>query len=192
MKSFKEYLEEKEYKELNEGVVDTVLGAIGKILGIGTAGVLSAWLAALIFKGGVGAVNSFSSTMGESKALFKKNLKETVKESPAVKKEINEMDKLKNKYEEELSEVVNPLRDKKFDEAAEAFKNLPREKQVSTEVKRFLVEEIVKATEQLPISQPTPGNKCYQVIKSFYDLATAKTIANSLQEEAKKYIIEKE
>jgi hypothetical protein len=189
MKSFRDYVEE---KELNEGVIDSFLGFIGRILGIGTAGVLSAWLAALLFKGGLGAVNSFSSSIGKGKELFKKNFKENIRESSAVKKELQEMKKVENKYEEELAEVINPLREKNYKLAAENFKNLPREKQNSTEIKRFVVSEIIKSCEQIPVSSPTPGNQAYQVIKKFYDLATAKAIAEAFQKEALKYATREE
>ena len=191
MKTFKEYYEEKEAAEtLEEGFGTTVTTILGKLLGIGTAGVLSAWLAALLFKGGSKAVSSFAETLGQNKEMFKKHFKQEAKESQAVKKEINEMEILRKKYEEEFSEIVKNIREKKFNEAAEEFHSLPRDKQVSVEVKKFMVEEIIKATQQLPSANPTPGNETYRIIKKFTDLATAKAIAQAIQEQARKYIVE--
>ena len=191
MKSFKEYYEEKEANEtLEEGIGTAISTILGKLLGLGTAGVIAAWAAALLFKGGYKAVNSFSSTLGDAKNTFKKNFKQDVKESQSIKKELNEMEILRKKYEEELSTVVDKIREKKFEEAANEFHNLPRDKQISLEIKRFIVEEIIKSTEQIPSANPTPGNECYKIIKSFFDLATAKAISQALQDQAKKYIIE--
>lgn len=191
MKTFKEYYEEKEASEiLEEGLGTSLLTILGKLLGLGTVGVFSAWMAALLFKGGTKAVGSFADTLGKGKDMFKKNFKQEVKESQAVKKEINEMEILRKKYEEELSDVVKGIREKKYGEAAEIFHSLPREKQLSTEIKKFIVEEIIKSTQQLPSANPTPGNETYRIIKKFTDLATAKAIAQGIQEQAKKYIIE--
>ena len=192
MKTFKDYLEEKEYEQLNEGMAEKVASILGKFIGISTAGVLAAWIGALLFKGGSKAIDSFSKTLGKRNEEFKRNFRQEVRESPAIKKELNEMNNLNNKYEEELAEVITPLREKDFSTAAEVFKNLPREKQTSSEIKRFIIEEIVRITQQIPVSSPTPGNQSYQIIKKFYDLATAKAVSEALQKEALKYISHEE
>lgn len=189
MKSFKDYCEDKETQEIfNEGVGTTITSIIGKILGFGTVGVLSAWAAALLFKGGVGAINSFSKTMGKNGLKFKKNFKEVNKESPAVQKEINQMDQEKKKHEEELYDVLKNIKEKKWSEAGDEFHKLPASKQNSTEIKRVIIEEIVRVCQQIPTSDPTPGNECYRAIRRVTDMATAKAIAKEMQIQAQKYL----
>lgn len=186
MKTFKEYYEE---KEANEVLEEGLFSIIGKILGIGSAGLLSAWITALLFKGGVSVANSFKNTLGNAKENFSGVFKRE-KGAPVVKEQINKMEQTKQKYAEDLKEVFININNNNWKQAVEDFKNLPRDKQTSYEIKQVLCQEIIKKTGMIPASTPTPGNECYQKIKAFYDLATAKTIANAFQEQAKKYISE--
>lgn len=189
MKTFKDYCEDKETQEIfNESFGSTVATIIGKILGIGTAGVLSAWAAALLFKGGMGAINSFSKTMGQDGITFKKNFKNANKDSPAVQKEMNRMDQEKKKHEEELYDVLRNIKDKNWSAAGDEFHKLPTSKQNSTEIRRVVIEEVVRTCQQIPSSEPTPGNECYRAIRRITDMATAKAIAKEMQIQAQKYL----
>lgn len=190
MKTFKEYYEDKETEEIfNEGVITKI---IGNILGISTAGVLTAWAAALLFKGGVGAINSFAKTLGKNEITFKKNFKEATKESQSVKNELSEMEVLRKKYENELSEVLSAIRVKDWGKASLAFKELPQDKQNSTEIKRVIIEEVVKITKSIVIDTPTPGSESYQAIRKITDMQTAKAVAKVMQEQIHKYITSEE
>lgn len=190
MESFKDYYENKKTDELLEEGLGT---AIGHILGIGTAGVLSAWLAAMLFKGGVGAINSISNTLGKAKGIqFKKNFKEINSDSPAVKKELSEVEALKNKYEGEISEVLKNIKIKNWEEAGKEFKNLNSDLRNSTEVKRVIISEIMKVTQVAIIDTPTPGSESYQALRKIIDMQTAKVAAKATQEQIQKYIIDRE
>ena len=187
MQGFKEYYEE---KEANEVLEEGLFNIIGKILGIGSAGLLTAWVTALLFKGGVGVANSFKNTLGSAKENFPGVFKRE-RGTPIVKEQVSKMEQMKQKYSEDLKDVFASMEKKDWKQAVADFKNLPREKQSSYEIKQVLCQEIIKQTNQIPVSSPTPGNECYQKIKAFYDLATAKTLANAFQEQAKRYISEK-
>lgn len=186
MKTFKEYYEE---KEANEVLEEGLFSVIGKILGIGSAGLLSAWITAMLFKGGVSVANSFKNTLGNAKESFPGIFKRE-KNAPIVKEQMNKMEQARQKYAEDLKDVFENINKEDWKQAVEDFKNLPRDKQTSYEIKQVLCQEIIKKTGMIPSSTPTPGNEAYQRIKAFYDLATAKTIASAFQAQAQRYITE--
>lgn len=185
MKTFKEFYDEQE--TINESASEV----IGKTLGIGTSGLLTAWIASLLFKGGVGVVNSFANTFGKAKAIsFKKNFKETVKDSPSVKDQINKTEALKKKYEEDLGTIVDNIKEKKWEEAVQEFNELPADKKHSTEITNIIVSEIITVTKSIPIAEPTPGNECYRALKLFVGMSAAKAISKAMIDQATKYVQE--
>lgn len=189
MKSFKEYLEA---QEINENAGETITKVVANTLGYGTLGVFSAWVLSLLFKLGATSIKNFAMTIKQNKEIFSSNIKKIAAESNAVKHELQKSREVKSKYEEELSDVLEALKNKEFDNASETFKNLPFEKKKNPEINRFIIEEIIRACGQIPVSSPTPGNQSYQVIKKFTNLATAKQIAETFQKEALKYALEKD
>lgn len=189
MKSFKEYLEA---QEINENAGETITKVVANTLGYGTLGVFSAWVLSLLFKLGATSIKNFAMAIKQNKEIFSSNIKKIAAESNAVKHELQKSREVKSKYEEELSDVLEALKNKEFDNASETFKNLPFEKKKNPEINRFIIEEIIRACGQIPVSSPTPGNQSYQVIKKFTNLATAKQIAETFQKEALKYALEKD
>lgn len=178
MKTFKEYYEEQQVIEEGLGNI------IGKILGIGTVSVLSAWMGALLIKGGIGAINSIANSFGKAGIKFKKIAKEE-KDSPAAKNQLNKLNEDKEKYKEDIAAILEAIKQKKWEEAGGEYLALPIEKRNSTEIRRIIVAEIVAVTNQLPVSEPTPGNECYKAIKSIMGLAIAKSLSKAIQEQAK-------
>lgn len=184
MRSFTEFYEEEETDKILEEGFASVLG---NILGIGTTGVLTAWIAAMLFKGGVGAINSFAHTMGKDGIEFKKNFK-SEKTSKAVLNQENKMVEERQKYAAQIGPILEYIKNKDWEKAAEEYNSLPVDKKNSTEIKRIIIEDCVKATNMIPISEPTPGNECYRAIKKMMGLATAKAIAKAIQDQAAKYV----
>lgn len=189
MTNFKDYYETKEAEAVLEEGFANVLGTI---LGIGTTGVLSAWIAALLFKGGVGAINSIAKTMGKDGITFKKNFKEANKDNPAVKKELNEMEVLKKKYQEDISPLLNDISGKRWNAAREDYQNLPLDLKNSVEIKRIIIDEVMKVCGVAIIDEPTPGSESYQAVRKIIDLKTAKATAEATKAQIKKYLIDKE
>ena len=180
MRNFSEYLEEKEAEEiLSEGFTDI----IAKILGIGTQGVLYAWIASLLVKGGIGVGKSFTKSFSKENLAAFKSFRKEAASSPAVQNQIRKEEERKNKYEEEQSLLVQAIRSKDWDKAREEFHNLPLEKQNSTEFRKFVIEEIVKTCGAIITAQPTPGSATFIGIRRTIDLPTAKTMAMAFEKE---------
>lgn len=183
MKTLTEYLENQEEQEMLE---EGVLNIMGKILGISTVGVLYAWAGAMLLKGGIGAINSIAGTFGKKGIQFKSNVKNAIKDSPAVQHELSEMDKLRKKYASEMEPITNAIKVKSFDVASDRFKELPYELKNSTEIRKLIIEDIIQSTKQLPVSEPTPGNECYKALRKIFGMAAAKAITKTFQEQAQK------
>lgn len=182
MESFREY-----YETIEEGeILNNIMKFIGTILGLGTAGVAGAWATALLLRGGSGAVNSIAKTFGKSGISFKKKIRE-MENSPAVKQQESRMAQIEKKYSDEIEEVVAAIRAKNPELAGQEFRNLPREKQSSTEIKQIIVKECIKAYNEIPVSEPSPGNACYQAVKKTTDLATAKAASSVYKEQMRKF-----
>lgn len=178
MKTLREYVEEKECDELfSEGISDV----IGNILGFGVGGVLYAWIAALILKGGRKAIESIRKTLKkDDREKFDAAVKE-VRKSPAVKEQIIKQEKIENKYEAELENVISAIRAKNVEKAAEEFKNLEPTKQNSTEVKRILIREITKSFGFVISGNPTPGTPSFKAIRNIMGLPEAKAAAMAFE-----------
>lgn len=183
MKTLTEYLEEQEEQEMLE---EGILNIMGKILGISTVGVLYAWAGAMLLKGGIGAVNSIAGTFGKKGIDFKNGFRKAAKDSPSIKHELSEMDKLRNKYGAEIMDVTVAIKQKDWEKAAYAFKELSIEQQNSTEIKKIIIEDIIQTTKQVPVSEPTPGNECYKALRRIFGMASAKAITKVFQEQAQK------
>lgn len=182
MKTLTEYIEEQEQKEiLKEGI----LNIMGNVLGIGTVGVLYAWAGAMLLKGGIGAVNSIAGALGKKGIQFKSGIK-SIKNSPSVKNEENEMIELRKKYGEEIKDITNAIKNDDVVEAAALFKGLPIAKQNSTEIRKLIVEDVIKATKQIPVCEPTPGNKCYKFLRTLFGMKPAQAMARAFQDQVNK------
>lgn len=179
METLREYLENKKSEEiLSEGVLE----AIGTVLGIGTAGLLYAWMAALLFKGGVGAAKSFKSTFGKAKETFNiRELKKEKMDSPAVKQQEEKINKREEKFAPDCAELVEAIKAKDWQKAHEIYHSLPLQKQNSTEFKKFVIEEIVKVCGAVIVSSPTPGSPTFIGIRRTIDLPTAKIMAAAFE-----------
>lgn len=189
MKTFTEYVEE---QETNEMLEEGIFNIIGKILGIGTASVASAWIAALILKGGVGAVNSVANTFGKKGVEFKSIFKKNIKNSPAVKEQVYKIEKEEDKYADDLKDIYSDMDKKDYKSAGEKFHALPIDKQNSTEIRKLLIGKITKNEGIVISGNPTPGTSSFQAIRSVMDLASAKAAAAAFEESAKKFGLNQE
>ena len=185
MKTFKEFYEEQEIVEESFGAV------IGKLFGIGGAGLLFAWISSLLFKGGVHVVNSFANTLDKANKINFKNNFKSASDSPSIKDQVNKSEELKKRYAEFVDPILEKIREKDWGGAAKEYNELPADKKNSTEIRRIIIEAVIYETKTIPISDPTPGNECYRAIKAIMGLAAAKAISKAIQEQATKYVQEK-
>lgn len=183
MKTLREFVEEKECDEIfSEGfITDT----IGHMLGFAGTGVAYAWMVSLILKGGKKAVESIKRTLGsEDKKKFEEAYKE-VKKSPAVKEQDIKQREVKNKYEDELENVIRAIDKNDVETAAEEFKKLDSQLQNSVEAKRVIIDACSRNFGYVISGNPTPGTPTFKAIRNIMGLpvakAAAKTFENSIQ-----------
>lgn len=184
MVTLREYIEEKECDEVfSEGFI---MNTIGKLLGFGASAVLYAWIAALLIKGGSKAINSISrSFTGKDRIKFEKAVKEA-KKSPAVQEQMIKQEEKKNKYEDELSEVLDAINKNNVEKAAEEFKKLDTSKQNSTEIKQLIIDACSKNFGYVISNTPTPGTPTFKAIRAILGLPEAKAAAAAFEQGIKK------
>lgn len=186
MRTLKEYVEEKECEKIfSEGfVTDT----IGHMLGFAGTGVAYAWMASLILKGGVKAVESIKRTLkGEEKKKFE-DAYEEVKKSPAVKEQSIKQKEIKNKYEDELENVLIAINKNEAESAAEEFKKLDPQLQNSVEAKRIIIDACSKNFGYVISGTPTPGTPTFKAIRTIMGLPVAKAAAKAFEDSIQKMI----
>jgi hypothetical protein len=201
MKTFKEYLEESEEKDFDileedAAVVGTILG---KILGIATIGLLSAYGGSLLvlagakgYKGLKGIWENIKATMkGEKvkKIDFRSFFKKT-KSNSLVKQELNKANQKKKKYYEELKGVYLAIEKKDFVETKEKFAALAPQFRNLPEIKQIIINEITKSLGEPPLWPPSPGNITYKAVRNVLGLAEAKAAASAVRYHTNKTIEE--
>lgn len=189
MKTLREYVEEKECDEVfSEGfVTDT----IGHMLGFAGTGVAYAWMASLILRGGVKAVEAIKRTLkGEDKEKFDKVYKE-VKKSPAVKEQAIKQKEVKSKYEDELENVLIAINKNDAEKAAEEFKKLDGQLQNSVEAKRVIIDACSRNFGPVISGTPTPGTPTFKAIRTIMGLPVAKAAAKTFEDSVQKMLGEK-
>lgn len=185
MKSFKEFYEEKEEVELNE-----VTDAFFAVLAItGYLGIM-AYGGRLIINGTKKVVpTKFKNKWNEIKKFFVKNSEkdfdvekaiDKIEANPIVKKQKTEEDKLRRKYEENLSDVFEAIQEKNEQAATIALKESGVK--ATPEVNRVIVSEIVRALEEPPIHFGNTGNDAYLFIKKILGIKVARAAASVVQE----------
>lgn len=182
METLSEYIEEKETEKImNEGFAEVM----NKLLGFGTMGALYTWIASLIIRGGSKSIRSIANTFKNKDPIFKKRVKES-KELPGVKQQMIKSEERKNKYEEDLEDVYKAIAISDWKAANEAFHMLPKIKQDSIELKKAVIEAIVKKEGPIITAEPTPGSKTFQGIRKTIDLPTAKAMAIAFEKSLEK------
>lgn len=175
MKDFREYVEEKEADNL---LKEDLVSVAGNILGFSTAGLLVAWLGSLLVKGYAKVAKSYKNSLKE---IYQK-----AESSPAVKQQEVQAEKREDKFSPDCEELLNAIKNKDWQTAHEVFHSLPREKQQSTEFKKFVIEKIVECWGPTIFGVPTPGTPSFQGIRKTIDLPTAKLMAKAFEEKVSK------
>lgn len=176
MKTFSEYLEDKEYN-------DTLEEGVGTIIGIGAGGLAAAWVVSLLAVGVRKVGNTiwgnlktaFSLSDNQIKTLKEKFNKESKK--PVASEYKERIQTINRKYEEQLGSVYNAIDNKDWDSAKEEFHDLTKPEQNTPGLKQAVIEEIVKVVGVPPIYITSPGNETYKIIKKIMDIQTARGAA---------------
>jgi len=190
MRSFQEYISEQEEIALSEELLSEDAAAIvAGILAIPTIAALGAWGASIA----AGAYYKFlSSTVDKTVKIWKKIFsdfksritKERVAENirdmahdPKVRKQMQETEKNKRIYEDELKEVYSAIDSKDFEGAKKAFNQVPKELQNNPDVYKVIIAEVSRVLKEPPLYVSSPGNKTYQAIKKIINIRVARAAA---------------
>lgn len=187
MRSFSEYYEDLENNEpLNEEVFSYIItGVVGLPILVAVS-----WGAAWVTKKYVSFTKRmFLGLARNIKAigsLFKRNRKEAVEKientvveiekAPEVVKAVREVEKLENKYFNELEELYGAIKEKNIDEAEELYNDLPINTQENPEVKVAIINVILKEFKEPPVYTTSPGNETYQAIKRLFGQKVARAM----------------
>jgi len=171
MKTFKEYLENREVIE--EGAITTL-----------TSLAVSSWIIYMTYKYGKKFVLNMANKYNlKSPDLQKLKQKFSNKiNDPSIKSVESEFEKINDKYEEELMHIYNAIEEKDWEEAKNEYKLLNKNK----EIKQCIVEKIVDVCGEPPIYINSPGNETYRVIKKIMGQQFAIQITNAFSEKIKK------
>lgn len=173
-------------------IFQKIASFIGSLLGLGTVGVVGAWGASLLIKGGVKAFGRISNSIKQAKGYkisqgdFTKFVSDK-RNSPAIQQATNKMEQKRKKYEDALGEVYKAIEEKDYDLAREEYVKVSPTLRANPEVTQTIIEEITKAEGEPPIWTQTPGNATYKAIRKVTgDVKIAKAAAMAVQMELKK------
>lgn len=193
MRKFSEFYEDKENQEpLNEDVLTAILtGVLGLPVLLALAWGAS-WATKKYIKFGRKVILNIVNNIKSIGDLFRKDRKEAIKKiegtiqeiekAPEVKKALGDVEKLQNKYYNELSGIYSSLEKKDIDKAEEQFEELPVNLKENPEVKVALINVILQSFEEPPIYVVSPGNDTYQAIKRLF----GQKIARAMEELGKR------
>src|SRR5574344_54618 len=152
-----------------------------KILGIGAAGILSAWIISLL-------------CLGASKAGTKmyENFKNSKLGNVGKFKESFNKEK-KRKFEDVLGGVYKSIEEDDFDSAHEEYMKLSNAQRAMPEINQSVIEACTKHCGEPPLYVKTPGNSTYQRSKQGNgDIRIARAAALAVQEKIKQMAAEDE
>lgn len=157
MKTFKEYIEDNDFKNNNEIIEEGFFTSpFGFKFGV------KIWITYLIFKYG--------------KKIFSKkaNYKNKATDNIVYKSEEKKWEDINNKKENgELKYVFKRIEEKQWDKAREEF-NLIHKKDLQT--KQCIIEKIISVCGSPPVYNRSPGNETYRAIKKILGQQTATQI----------------
>jgi hypothetical protein len=197
MEDFREYLTEQEALDeefLNEDAATTA----ALILGIPTAGLAVSYGGAqLLFAAAKGTrkiIELWKRAIIEWKNIKKPNFNtqnsfnpyyRKVRVDPLVRKVYNDENSNAREYSTVLKDVYEAIDSGDFgkenNRVKEEFLKIPRNLQSSPDVKRTIINAIIKKTGEPPLWPPSPGNKTYQAIKFSIGIREAKAMATAFR-----------
>lgn len=188
MKNFHEFYEDKEYYEqpLTEDALSAIItGALGipLVLAFGWA---ASWVTRKyieftrkLFVGLITNIKVVGQSFLKDKRKTKDKVEETIKnieKAPEVKKASRQIEKIHDKYSNELLEIYKAIDDKQIDNARELFLAKSENIQENPEVKVAIVQQILEVYEEPPMYVTSPGNDTFQAIKKILGQKVARAM----------------
>lgn len=203
MDSLKEYMLEKEV--INEEFLSEDAALIAAVaLGIPTAGVLIAYGGAMVLaaaaKGTKALIRVWNKAIDEWRSVKDYKRKDVgfsqyynkIRVDPLVRKIFNDENVNQREFANELKDVYAAIDAglflKENNIVAEEFSKLSKNLQNNSNVKRAIVNAIIKKTGEPPLWPPSPGNKTYQAIKFSIGIREAKAQATAFRLNAMKTV----
>lgn len=178
MKTFNEYLEEKEM--LEEGIILTFLL---KLLGFGTMGLVGAYATSLIAKSGAKAtrnmIDNFKDAYGTLSRKQIENIKKNVEEAkkdPVYKNQVEQEKKIAIRYSDELAGVYEQIDNGTKEEAKKEYDKLSQALKHNPEINRLIADRITEKHGTIIWTQ-TPGSKGFQWLRTVVGYQYAKYIS---------------
>ena len=184
--NFSEYynIQEDINNVLNE---DAVAVAVG-ILGVLVAANLAAYGLNLLFYAQAITFKKisllFKKTKKEFKSAFSNQEKidiQQITRDPRVVKQRRELEKVNNKFEDELKDLYEEVMEKDFENAKAEFKALDPSIKNNLEVQRAIIAKITDVLKEPPLYVRSPGNKTYQAIKKVINIRVAQASAKAVE-----------
>lgn len=189
MENFKDYIidkEEKQYDDINEDIILaalTILGitSITALLALGGSFVVygyTKFMSSVVNK----IVITWRKIFKSFKGLGKKEAIDVVRgitQDPKVKIKKKEIDLKTTGYEDELEDVVPEIREKNFNNARVAFRELPKTIKNNPDIRKIIIAEVSKVLKEPPLYVSSPGNESYRMIKKIIDIGTARAAAEA-------------
>ena len=189
MKSFEEYISERDEEKFDETLNEDVASIIMTSLALPSIAAVAAWGASIVLVSYASLLGKISGKIvriwkgaaGNVKANYNgetidKNLKEMNKDA-AIRKMKEETEKDRRIFSEELSHVYTSIEEKNFDKAKKDFAAVAKDIQNNPDVHKVLISEISKSLQEPPLYIFSPGNKSYQAIKKVINIRVARAAA---------------
>ena len=181
MKSFRDYLEEKQ--QLDEGIHTDGPIIIPRIIYHISLGSFILSKINPIITPGIKIRNKLRNIW----KLFKEGLTDQefeeriddISNSPEVKKQMDKIKKVEDKFSKELAEVYYSIEKKDWKSASENFNSLSSSLRNNPDVVSVIINKISEVNGEPPLYTNSPGNSTYQAIKKIINIRTARAAAEA-------------
>lgn len=183
---FKDFLNDKEERQVEKEINEDAMTLIGSVLGYGTLALIIAFGGTLVVAGGVKAVaflrkwwaKIIKEVKGE-KIKDPQSMTKDMKLDPMVRREQVKVEDAEKRYEEDLKKVNIAILNKDWKQAKEEFDDLENRLKNLPDVRKIIMVEVVKATKEPPLYVQSPGNVSYKAIKTILGIKIARAAAEA-------------
>lgn len=194
--TFRKYIENDEEEQLTKEINENAGAVIGSALGYGTIGLAAAFGGSLLIYAGVKAtgalVKLWKNIIKSAKQIGKKpsQVVRAARIDPMAKREKEKIDRVEDRYRDELRDVISAIHEQDFDTAKQEFMALSSGLKNLPDINKIVIKEITKTLEIPPLYVTSPGNKNYQAIKKILGIRIARAAAEAIKMSIEKEIKE--
>ena len=191
MNDFLEFHEQREDVKNNTVLKEEVVTVIAGVLGLVVGAQLIAFGLALFFQANAVTVKKLSIIIRKAMNNLKKSRDiisgkekintKMISQNNFAKQERRKLDKINDRYLDELKDLYEDIDNKNFDEARITFMELDPRVKNNLEVQRAIIAHITKVLREPPLYVKSPGNKTYQAIKKVINIKVAQASADAVK-----------